>query len=56
LQHPQHEELLEWVGGHYDPKAFSSEAIELSVPWKNEASGPLFKLKSVRSMPIRSEC
>jgi len=26
-RHPQHEELLEWVGEDYDPKKFSIEAI-----------------------------
>lgn len=26
-RHPQHEELLEWVGEEYDPKKFSIEAI-----------------------------
>ena len=26
-RHPQHEELLEWVGEEYDPEKFSIEAI-----------------------------
>ena len=26
-EHPQHEELLDWVGGEFDPEAFDLEAV-----------------------------
>jgi hypothetical protein len=26
-KHPQHEELLEWIGGEFDPEAFDPEAV-----------------------------
>ena len=29
--HEQHEELLEWIGGHFDPKAFSVDKINAKL-------------------------
>ena len=30
-KHPQHEELLEWIGGKFDPEAFDLEAINQAL-------------------------
>ena len=27
--HPQHEEMLEWVGGNFDPEAFEADEVSL---------------------------
>jgi hypothetical protein len=35
--HPEHEEYLVWVGGHYDPEAFDPSAVRFDDPrerWK----------------------
>ena len=29
--HPEHEEMLEWVGGSFDPEAFDTEQINLDL-------------------------
>jgi Plasmid pRiA4b ORF-3-like protein len=30
-RHPEHKELLAWIGGHFDPEAFDPEAINLAL-------------------------
>ena len=29
--HPEHEDLLEWVGGGFDPEAFDLEGVNLKM-------------------------
>lgn len=36
--HPEHEELLEWVGGDYDPEKFSIDALNRSLHGKKRAA------------------
>jgi hypothetical protein len=31
-EHPQHDELTEWVGGAFDPEAFAIEAVNKTLP------------------------
>jgi hypothetical protein len=33
-KHPEHDSLLEWVGGHYDPDAFDPETVVFEDPRK----------------------
>ncbi len=30
-KHPEHEEMLEWVGGSFDPEAFDLEAVNRTL-------------------------
>ncbi|MDZ7769965.1 MAG: plasmid pRiA4b ORF-3 family protein [Woeseiaceae bacterium] len=39
--HPEHEEILEWLGGAYDPDLFSAEDVKFDDPkvrWRNAFS------------------
>jgi hypothetical protein len=31
LQHPDHDDLVEWSGGNYDPERFDREAINRAM-------------------------
>jgi hypothetical protein len=31
-KHPQHDELLEWAGGQFDPDAFDASSVEFDNP------------------------
>lgn len=34
LNHPEHESMLQWVGGAYDPDDFNPEAVRFDDPGK----------------------
>ncbi len=42
-KHPEHEDLLEWVGGRFDPEAFSVEGVNADL--KNWRKHGLFSLE-----------
>ena len=36
ITHPEHEDMVEWVGGEFDPEAFNIEEINVVLPENNE--------------------
>lgn len=42
-KHPEHEEMLEWIGGAWDPEAFDIEAVNGHLQPRKRKSRPKAK-------------
>jgi hypothetical protein len=55
--HERHEELLEWIGGHFDPKAFSVEEINAKLAnLQRRVSGLKSKAHSGKGKNVFPSC
>lgn len=44
-KHPEHEEMLEWIGGEWDPEAFDPDAVNAALKPRKRKSGKTAKRK-----------